>query len=112
MRDRHAEDQGGGNGVATEHFGDGSVRALDVHDLFQLAGGVVSHAYRNAAEIESNLRTQAPDVREISVPDPPFEVPLEYDVLIDVFQPHAVGDDRSEERRVGKECRSRWSPYH
>ena len=20
--------------------------------------------------------------------------------------------DRSEERRVGKECRSRWSPYH
>src|SRR5260370_41407057 len=23
-----------------------------------------------------------------------------------------VEDDRSEERRVGKECRSRWSPYH
>ena len=23
-----------------------------------------------------------------------------------------VADDRSEERRVGKECRSRWSPYH
>ena len=23
-----------------------------------------------------------------------------------------VGDWRSEERRVGKECRSRWSPYH
>jgi len=22
------------------------------------------------------------------------------------------GADRSEERRVGKECRSRWSPYH
>ena len=22
------------------------------------------------------------------------------------------GTDRSEERRVGKECRSRWSPYH
>ena len=21
-------------------------------------------------------------------------------------------DKRSEERRVGKECRSRWSPYH
>ena len=21
-------------------------------------------------------------------------------------------NDRSEERRVGKECRSRWSPYH
>src|SRR2546421_3319863 len=32
-------------------------------------------------------------------------------------EPSAVGvdlvdDPRSEERRVGKECRSRWSPYH
>ena len=24
----------------------------------------------------------------------------------------AVATSRSEERRVGKECRSRWSPYH
>src|SRR5882672_11754457 len=24
----------------------------------------------------------------------------------------AEGETRSEERRVGKECRSRWSPYH
>src|SRR5439155_10740208 len=24
----------------------------------------------------------------------------------------APGRNRSEERRVGKECRSRWSPYH
>ena len=23
-----------------------------------------------------------------------------------------AGEGRSEERRVGKECRSRWSPYH
>src|SRR5947207_11523952 len=32
-----------------------------------------------------------------------------------VLQPVAaepVGQDRSEERRVGKECRSRWAPYH
>ena len=25
---------------------------------------------------------------------------------------HFTGVARSEERRVGKECRSRWSPYH
>src|SRR5687767_15954146 len=25
---------------------------------------------------------------------------------------HPMTVDRSEERRVGKECRSRWSPYH
>jgi hypothetical protein len=24
----------------------------------------------------------------------------------------AASETRSEERRVGKECRSRWSPYH
>ena len=28
-----------------------------------------------------------------------------------VFQ-HDSNEMRSEERRVGKECRSRWSPYH
>src|SRR5256886_6456143 len=30
------------------------------------------------------------------------------------LDPHeaAAGEPRSEERRVGKECRSRWSPYH
>ena len=35
-------------------------------------------------------------------------------VLADSSQIHHVGSTllRSEERRVGKECRSRWSPYH
>src|SRR2546427_2956974 len=28
------------------------------------------------------------------------------------FTPSALKIIRSEERRVGKECRSRWSPYH
>ena len=28
------------------------------------------------------------------------------------FIPDVVKNGRSEERRVGKECRSRWSPYH
>src|SRR2546429_8484901 len=26
--------------------------------------------------------------------------------------PQTIIENRSEERRVGKECRSRWSPYH
>src|SRR5258707_6456161 len=29
-----------------------------------------------------------------------------------VVYPNASATKRSEERRVGKECRSRWSPYH
>ena len=32
-------------------------------------------------------------------------------VLLLVAVPR-LPDERSEERRVGKECRSRWSPYH
>ena len=32
--------------------------------------------------------------------------------LLDVFMQYFNMDTRSEERRVGKECRSRWSPYH
>ena len=39
-----------------------------------------------------------------------------YDIILDqtLFFPEEGGQtcDRSEERRVGKECRSRWSPYH
>ena len=31
---------------------------------------------------------------------------------IQASQLRAIRDVRSEERRVGKECRSRWSPYH
>ena len=37
-------------------------------------------------------------------------------VLLDIHLPNLSGRERSEERRVGKECmpvcRSRWSPYH
>ena len=42
-------------------------------------------------------------------------------VKIDVIEVHqwkktrirpGSSEERSEERRVGKECRSRWSPYH
>ena len=32
----------------------------------------------------------------------------QYDLLIEKLEKNG----RSEERRVGKECRSRWSPYH
>ena len=33
-------------------------------------------------------------------------------VSIDTPMLPMMAVDRSEERRVGKECRSRWSPYH
>ena len=33
-------------------------------------------------------------------------------VNFEMWGPICFGQIRSEERRVGKECRSRWSPYH
>ena len=46
-------------------------------------------------------------------------IPLFYKTATECFEQAGVGieivfvnDGRSEERRVGKECRSRWSPYH
>ena len=39
------------------------------------------------------------------------EVPVSnMDHMVAYF--HNIAELRSEERRVGKECRSRWSPYH
>ena len=35
---------------------------------------------------------------------------LDEDEIAEYISEHFEG--RSEERRVGKECRSRWSPYH
>src|SRR3712207_7430341 len=43
-------------------------------------------------------------------PFPVDEVLRWGDQLLDVLE--FLHDHRSEERRVGKECRSRWSPYH
>ena len=39
----------------------------------------------------------------------PGQMVKEFDVVVFSAEPKTV---RSEERRVGKECRSRWSPYH
>ena len=35
-----------------------------------------------------------------------------FDVFIPRIASYMTRSSRSEERRVGKECRSRWSPYH
>ena len=49
---------------------------------------------------------QEDSLRATAVPDAPilWEAPAAIPVIASLC--------RSEERRVGKECRSRWSPYH
>ena len=39
-------------------------------------------------------------------------IPKYFYYFIENYDISKLSTDRSEERRVGKECRSRWSPYH
>ena len=48
----------------------------------------------------------------VSVVTPKQTAPAEEIILPGNVQPFITSPIRSEERRVGKECRSRWSPYH
>src|ERR1017187_7965027 len=41
-----------------------------------------------------------------------LRLPYEFGTFVFFAWPIVVPYYRSEERRVGKECRSRWSPYH
>src|SRR2546425_6442835 len=50
------------------------------------------------------------DLDQLSVAEPMAHGATK--VLVAVADVDALVKERSEERRVGKECRSRWSPYH
>src|SRR5258708_18975970 len=56
------------------------------------------------AEANSNVKITVSSVQEVIVTLKPQA--LQQSITLDLDGP------RSEERRVGKECRSRWSPYH
>ena len=83
---------------------------LDSYDTY--------HACR--IECRGNLTIDASDLTKVTLPTaPPAGVNLINAALdIDIGGRHtgllryAVKSVRSEERRVGKECRSRWSPHH
>ena len=52
---------------------------------------------------------------DLSLPEEDFEIFVEYGEAMTQYNGYLFGtgiETRSEERRVGKECRSRWSPYH
>src|SRR5256885_3593943 len=54
-------------------------------------------------------------ITKIVITDPERDVLLQkvrFDPLKGKLEDYGVYALRSEERRVGKECRSRWSPYH
>ena len=83
-------------------------------ELFAMAGGSRSHnrIIANCIQQLSNALEDSPcevypsDMR-VKLPTGLYAYP---DVSVVCSEPRFEG--RSEERRVGKECRSRWSPYH
>ena len=76
----------------------GSVRSIDIAHYLNFSKPSVSIAMKNLRN--SELITVDSD-GFISLTDAGHEI------AETIFERH-----RSEERRVGKECRSRWSPYH
>src|SRR2546427_6540502 len=52
------------------------------------------------------------DSRDAHYPVAALEVPVARDAGRQIGIARIALGHRSEERRVGKECRSRWSPYH
>ena len=78
----------------------------DTHAYFNL--DTVKNIYAKAIDGTGNRANSQP--RNVVVDNrgvPPNPV-----VLQGVSPPISNGQIRSEERRVGKECRSRWSPHH
>ena len=78
------------------------VPEIPVRDTSDLIPQVTS---RPAAKPEP-VRTPPPEPEPDPEPDPTTTVPEKKE------PPRPDTVPRSEERRVGKECRSRWSPYH
>src|SRR3712207_683105 len=111
-------------------------QVLAGHPAYEVTGGSVTYEGRDLLEMEPEERAQAglflafqypveiPGVsnayflrsayNEMRKARGLEEVdPLEFlDIVEDRAKLVEMDPARSEERRVGKECRSRWSPYH
>ena len=83
--------------------------------------GVASYTFRNFSRAQmigflkqlNVLALNAKDVKDHLPMDAKEEQAALADYAAAGIKLHAAGTIyRSEERRVGKECRSRWSPYH
>ena len=95
---------------AQRRFGFGGFRGEDASGGVWTEGGrtYIGPEVQTAREVESH-----------STDTPVWTNPVGFDKDTFTFvrvrrgrAPYAYGGNRSEERRVGKECRSRWSPYH
>ena len=80
----------------------------------QLPAGVDVKVENNCVTVKGpkgELSEQISPLISVNVADGVINVTRSSDNRQDRSQ-HNLALTRSEERRVGKECRSRWSPYH
>ena len=78
---------------------------LDDWEIVGTAAGEAVVVYMNAKKIINGIELDE------SIVDP-TDVEMLEDLIMAAINDGYAKADRSEERRVGKECRSRWSPYH
>ena len=70
---------------------------------------IVEDEFLIAIDLESTVKDMGLDVIGLATDK---EQALRLAPMADIAFVDVNLADRSEERRVGKECRSRWSPYH
>jgi DNA invertase Pin-like site-specific DNA recombinase len=93
----------------------GTMSEAELHMLrLRLRGGLLNKARRGELKVALPVGLVY-DLTDSVVLDPDQQVQNSVRHLFQTF--HRTGSasatvKRSEERRVGKECRSRWSPYH
>src|SRR5260370_39399027 len=99
------------------HRYDGYIVQSTGDGIFAIFGAPVAHedhpqrALHAALRMQQDLKRYADKLREHG--QPPLLVRVGVNAGEVVVRSIQTGDaHRSEERRVGKECRSRWSPYH
>src|SRR5256885_14228163 len=72
------------------------------------AGLALPHyCYHPGLSIPASCRICLVEVEGLPKLVPSCQTPVRDGMVV-----HSTSPKRSEERRVGKECRSRWSPYH
>src|SRR2546428_4846282 len=93
----------GKNNVHYDRF-DWHIYTTDHFEIYYYPD-IEKHLERLASYAESAYSQISADLKH----DLSFKIPL---VLFKTHSEFEQQNVRSEERRVGKECRSRWSPYH
>ena len=85
---------------------------IKYHPGFVGGMGVLLWEYREVIDIDPEKWISKEGIRmDVLIIKKDPEVILDND-MCRIFRGHNILEYRSEERRVGKECRSRWSPYH